>query len=212
MPLNIGASGSIKPYAKYNSKADKWFAKGPDGDIEIQRPTFLADFKNIATGWLRFREGQAPERIMDASLNQAAPNPADDFKRGFVLSVYSQKFFGGYAELSSASIHMCNAIREAYQQFEEQQANHPGQIPVIECSGSEPMKDKYGTNYRPKLQIVKWTDRPADLPDECPIDPTEIWRSASAPPRQAQPAAAPVSPPPAPIQQPASHPLSESEF
>ena len=28
MPLNIGASGTIKPYAKYNSKADKWFARG----------------------------------------------------------------------------------------------------------------------------------------------------------------------------------------
>ena len=59
MALNIGASGTIKPYAKYNSKADKWFAKGQDGDVEIQRPTFLADFKNIATGWLCFREGQA---------------------------------------------------------------------------------------------------------------------------------------------------------
>ena len=27
MTLNIGASGTIKPYAKYNSKADKWFIK-----------------------------------------------------------------------------------------------------------------------------------------------------------------------------------------
>ena len=28
MPLNIGATGSIKPYVKFNAKADKWFAKG----------------------------------------------------------------------------------------------------------------------------------------------------------------------------------------
>ena len=48
MPLNIGASGSIKPYAKYNSKADKWFARGDEGDVEIGRPTFVADFANIA--------------------------------------------------------------------------------------------------------------------------------------------------------------------
>ena len=52
MPLNIGASGSIKPYAKYNSKADKWFTRGDEGDVEIGRPTFVADFANIATGWL----------------------------------------------------------------------------------------------------------------------------------------------------------------
>ena len=50
MSLNIGASGSITPYAKYNAKADKWFARGEDGDVEIARPTFLADLANIATG------------------------------------------------------------------------------------------------------------------------------------------------------------------
>ena len=100
MPLNIGASGSIKPYVKFNAKADKWFAKGENGDVEIARPTFIADLPNIATGWLRFLEGQAPERVMDTSLDRAAPNPGNGFKRGFMLAVYSQKFFGGFAELS----------------------------------------------------------------------------------------------------------------
>ena len=93
--LNIGATGSIKPYVKFNAKADKWFAKGETGDVEIGRPTFVADLANIATGWLRFREGQAPERLIDPSLERAAPCPDEGFKRGFVLAVYSQKFFGG---------------------------------------------------------------------------------------------------------------------
>ena len=48
--LNIGASGSIKPYVKFNAKADKWFAKGETGDVEIGRPTFVADLANIAHG------------------------------------------------------------------------------------------------------------------------------------------------------------------
>ena len=40
MPLNIGATGSIKPYVKFNAKADKWFAKGETGDVEIgDRPS-----------------------------------------------------------------------------------------------------------------------------------------------------------------------------
>ena len=59
MPLNIG-SGNSKPFVKYNSKADKWFFPG---DQEIGRPTFLVDFDNIATGYLRkaypFRSGHA---------------------------------------------------------------------------------------------------------------------------------------------------------
>ncbi len=215
MPLNIGVSGSLKPYAKYNSKADKWFAKGEGGDIEIQRPTFIADFKNIATGWLRFREGQAPERTMDVSLQHSAPNPGQDFKRGFVLHVFSQKYFGGLAELSSASIHMGNAIREAYQQFEEQAASNPGLVPVLECVGSETMKDKFGTNYRPKLVIVKWAERPADLPDASPIEQSEIWQDGQAakPSYQSYQSATPVAPP-APVtnNSVSAHPLSQSEF
>lgn len=222
MPLNIGASGTIKPYAKYNSKADKWFAKGENGDVEIARPTFIADFPNIVTGWLMFREGQAPERVIDPSLDRAAPSPGEGFKRGFVLAVYSKNFFGGLAELSSASIHMGNAIREAYQVFEEQRGNHPGQLPVLACTGSDPMKDKYGTNYKPKIEVVKWVDRPAELPDERPVDDVDVWQNNSVPTKQVS---GPVAPPP-PVaqtaapqaatqpasQQAATSSLAEAEF
>lgn len=208
MPLNIGASGTIKPYVKFNAKADKWFVKGEEGDLEIERPTFIADLANIATGWLRFREGEAPERVIDASLDRAAPHPGEGFKRGFVLSVYSQKSFGGLVELSSASIHMGNAIREVYQAFEDSRGNHPGQVPVVACSGSEPMKDKYGTNYRPRLGLVKWVDRPAELPDECPVEASEIWHGDAAP----KPQATHVPPPAAAAPRPDTSPALESKF
>ena len=69
MPLQIGTSGSFKPYVKYNAKADKWFIPGENGDHEIGRPTFAADFANICVGWFRFREGQAPDRVIDPSLD-----------------------------------------------------------------------------------------------------------------------------------------------
>ena len=213
MPLNIGVSGSIMPFAKYNAKADKWFVRGDDGDEEIARPTFLADLANIATGWLRFREGEAPERAIDPSLDRAAPGPGEGFKRGFVLAAFSDNFFGGLVELSSASIHMGNAVREVYQIFEDQRGSHPGQVPVIACTGSEPMKDKYGTNYRPKLELLKWVDRPADLPDESPVDPSDVWQGGGTVP--AKTTAAPV-PPPAPQHvppnQPAADPMMTAEF
>lgn len=215
MPLHIGTTGSIKPYVKYNAKADKWFVKDTDGDVEIARPVFLADLANIATGWLRFREGQAPERVMDPALDRAATSPGEGFKRGFVLHAYSRKFFGGLVELSSASIHMGNAIREVYRVFEEQRAAHPGQVPVVACTGSEPMKDRYGVNYRPTLELTKWVERPAELPDESPLAPEELGHGAEASPR---PQAAPVPPPTAPTAPPASatapagDPMLESEF
>ena len=165
MALNIGGSVSLKNYVKFNAKADKWFVRGADGeDAEIQRPTFVADFDNIATGWLLFREGQAPERVMDTSIDKAAPLPGEGFKRGFVVMAYSPKFFGGAVELASASIHMSNAIKEVYAQYEADKAANAGKVPVIACTGSQAMKDRYGTNYRPTLAIAKWVDRPAELP------------------------------------------------
>ena len=207
MPLHIGASGTIKPYVKFNAKADKWFVRGEDGgDVEIARPTFVADLANVATGWLRFREGEAPERIVDPSLDRAAPSPGEGFKRGFVLSVYSRKFFGGLVELSSASIHMGNAIREIYQAFEADRGNHPGEVPVIACTGSEAMKDKYGTNYKPVLALVKWVTRPAELPDQSPVDEAEVWQG-QAPSRQQATHVPPPQPAPA-AQTPAAQPAA----
>jgi hypothetical protein len=209
MTLNIGGSGVIKPYCKYNAKADKWFVRAPEGgDQEINRPTFLLDLKNIRTGWLRFREGQAPERVIDPSLDRPAPSPGEDFKRGFVVTAFSPKFFGGAVEFSSASIHLSNAIREVYVAFEENgaQLENRGKVPVVACTGSDPMKDKYGLNYRPRFELVKFVDRPAELPDASPVDDADVWKgTAPAPARPAQH----VAPPPA---KPAADPLSEALF
>jgi hypothetical protein len=208
MSLNIGGSATNKPYVKFNAKSDKWFVRGADGnDAEIARPTFVIDLDNIATGWLRFREGEAPERLIDPSLQQPAPSPGEGFKRGFVVATYSPKFFGGLAEFASASIHLSNAIKEIYAQYEAEKAKHASQLPVVASTGSQPMKDKYGTNYKPTLQIIQWVDRPADLPNQSPVEPSDVWRGqgAAAP---AKPAAQHV-PPPVKTE---TNPLNEAVF
>jgi len=92
-----------------------------------------------------------------------------------VVLLYSTKFFNGVAELSSGSMHLSNAIKELYATFEEQRNDHPGKVPVVACTETTPMKGKFGTNHPPTLEIVEWTDRPEDLPDESPVDPTEVW-------------------------------------
>lgn len=196
MALNIGGSGSIKPYVKFNSKSDKWFTRGVDGqDVEIGRPTFVADLANITTGWLRFQEGQAPERVMDPSLAQPAPSPGEGFKRGFAVLLYSPKYFGGVAEFSSASVHVSNAMRDVYAQFEAERGQHPAQVPVVLCTGSDTMKDRFGTNYKPNLRISQWVDRPADLPDRSPVEPSEVWQGQAAPAHTVRTPAQHVPPP-----------------
>lgn len=92
MALNIGASGVIRPYVKYNAKSDKWFVRGEGGgDLEIARPTFLLDLANIRTGWLHFapssncasagsmrqaRKDNPPSATPGASTNSTGSLPA----------------------------------------------------------------------------------------------------------------------------------------
>jgi len=192
MTLNIGGSGNGKPYFKYSAKSDRWFARGADGqDKEIERPTFAADLDHIETGWLRFREGQPPERVMDPNLREAAPCPGDEFRRGFVLQAFSGKYFGGVAEIASTSIHLSNVIREVYDQFLKEKDTHPGKVPVLSCTGSQAMKDRHGTNYRPIIKIINWVDRPPELPDR-----NSSGSSGGSPPSPPSPPASPASPPP----------------
>lgn len=215
MPLQIGGSGTGKPFCKYNAKADKWFVRGPDGaDLEVQRPTFVIDLDNIATGWLLFREGQAPERVMDPSIDQPAPSPGEGFKRGFVVMTFSPKFFGGAAELAGTSVHLSNAIKDVYAQYETDKANHRGMLPVVACTGSEAMKDRYGTNYRPVFKIAQWVERPKDLPNQSPVGAADIWNGAArSAPAATKAAPAQHVPPPAPAPKPtAAETLSEAVF
>ena len=211
MALNIGASGIIRPYVKYNAKSDKWFIRAEGGgDLEIARPTFLLDLANIRTGWLRFQEGQAPERLIDPALDRTAPSPGEGFKRGFVVMAFSPKFFGGAVEMASGSIHVSNAIRDVYAVFEEQvgRTENRGKVPVIACTGADAMKDKYGTNYRPKLELTKWVDRPADFPDASAVEESEVWKGNAA--AASRPAPAAHVPPPA--AKPAPPPAYETDF
>jgi hypothetical protein len=76
---------------------------------------------------------------------------------------------------------------------------------VVACTGSEPMKDRYGVNYKPMLELVKWVDRPAELPDASPVEPSEVWHGT---PATARPQAAHVPPP----QAAPAHDLARAEF
>jgi hypothetical protein len=210
MGLNIGGTGSGKPYCKYNAKTDKWIARAADGrELEIPRPTFAIDFDNIATGWLRFREGEAPERVMDTTLALRAPLPGDGFKRGFVVMVFSPKYFGGAAEFSGTSMHLSNAVKDLYAKYVADRRANLGKLPVVICTGSQAMESRHGINYRPTLAIAQWVARPAEFPNTSPIDATDIWQgnrstltSADAPARLTQKAAP----------QPITNPPSEAEF
>jgi hypothetical protein len=162
--LNIvSTGGDFDPYVKYNAKAGRWYVKDGEAESEVQNPTFIADFDNIKTGWLLFLEGQAPSKEWDISLTEPVAKPSDRHKRGFSLRLFSQASFGGVVELSSSSMHLCNAINDLYVAYEAAKADNAGKLPVVKYTGSTPSKDKMGTNYKPNFTIEKWVDRPADF-------------------------------------------------
>ena len=49
----------------------------------------------------------------------------EGFKRGFVVMTFSPKFFGGAAEFAGTSVHLSNAIKDVYAQYEAEQGQSP---------------------------------------------------------------------------------------
>ena len=99
------------------------------------------------------------------------------------------------------------AIRDVHALFEEQSGRpeNRGKVPAIACTGSDAMKDKYGTNFRPRFELLKWVDRPAELADAFPVDDADVWKGAPSTPKPTQHVA-----PPAP--KAAADPLAEALF
>ncbi len=136
MALNIGGSGEYRDIIKFNAQVGRWKLRSGDAEDEIETPTMVMDLANIATGWLRFLEGSAPDRRMDPAVGADAPRPSESHKRGFMVLCYSTKYFNGVAELSSGSMHISNAIKELHSKFEEMCGEHPGKLPVVACTGT----------------------------------------------------------------------------
>jgi hypothetical protein len=186
MSLNIGNS-IIEPYLKYNARNGEFTIVVDANDARtIVNPTFLANFDGTRVGWLLFREGQAPERVLDPSLTVSGPQPTDNHKRGFVVDVFLKEV--GKLEFSSASTLTCIAVREAYDEWEAQRGAHPGLCPVVKCVRVEPKRSKFGTNFQPVLSIVGWGKWPA---------PNGNGGQPATAPRPLAMPAAPEPPPPA---------------
>lgn len=165
MALNITSSGnaSYLPFAKYNAKSGRWYLKKDGVETEVEKPTFVADFDNIKTGFFLFAEGMAPSIVLDQDLDTPAAKPSDKHKRGFKMELFSNQSFGGVVEFSASSMHVCNAISDLYNKYEAGKAENAGKLPVVSFTGHEAKKDKQGVNYAPLFSIVKWVDRPVEF-------------------------------------------------
>ena len=181
------SGGDFKVFVAYNAKAGRWYTKNDGKDepmFEVTDMTAVFDMPNLETGWFKFSSGVAPEKVMDPSLAEAAPNPGTDFKRGFQIDLYSVKNLMGLREFSSTAAIVIEAMNNLYDLWMAAPENASGKLPVVRCSGVLPISNKHGTNYQPTFEIVGWTDRPAAL----------AGSGASTPPAAASAQAAPQPP------------------
>ena len=181
------SGGDFKVFVAYNAKAGRWYTKNDGKDepmFEVTDMTAVFDMPNLETGWFKFSSGVAPEKVMDPSLAEAAPNPGTDFKRGFQIDLYSEKNLRGLREFSSTAGIVIEAMNNLYDLWMAAPENVSGKLPVVRCSGVLPISNKHGTNYQPTFEIVGWTDRPAAL----------AGSGASPPPAAASAQAAPQPP------------------
>jgi len=128
---------------------------------EVRDMTAIFDLANIKTGWIMFADNGPPVSEWDNGAMAAQPGPG--FKRGFSVNVFSPQKLGGLREYQSNANVSIIAIKELYDEFEKAPEFKKGLVPVVSCEGVEPVKSKFGTNYQPKLKIVKWVPRPAGL-------------------------------------------------
>ena len=202
---NPASGGEFTPYVKYNAKAGRWYTKKDEPEaqeFEVADMTAIFDMDNLQTGWFLFAAGVAPAKTMDPSLEQAAPCPGEGHKRGFQLEVYSDANLLGKREFSSTAGSVIEAMNNLHTDWLAGKITNPGKLPVVKCTGVDPVTNKHGTNYRPTLQIVQWADRPAEMPGVARgAAPIPAPAPAPAAPEQAAQAHTPppaqMAPPPA---------------
>lgn len=191
--------GQYVPWVRWGAKACQWEASTEDGKTNIDFTQAIIDLENIKVGWACIQTGQAPQWEFCPSLTQSIPRPegVDDkgkplWKRGFSVKVYSTAMFGDepvreFATNQKGSLEAVSNLLEAY---DREKGNNPGKVPVVEFKGHTYVgMGSNGTNV-PRLEIVKWVDRPAAL--EGLEQQSSVEAAPTPPPAQAaaQPAQA----------------------
>jgi len=179
LPQSSGGSGDRSAVLKYDARAGRLFrvdrAQDSAGNwvntpVEITR-TFQAviDIEQIETGWLHFPKAAAPDMRL-VPIGQPLPDkPSNDHRAGFRVMMKLGKDCGGdvreMASNAGVSIAGMDVLHDAYTKGV---AANPGKLPVVVLKDTVAVKSQgqetTSTNYQPVWDIVKWIDRPAELP------------------------------------------------
>ena len=172
-------SGDYTPLVKFDARAGRMFrvdrAQDSGGNwmtdqVDITS-SFAAvfDLDSVQVGWAHFVAGVAPSFAIVPLGAPLPAKPSENHKQVFKITLKLGKECGGdVRELASQAKVVIGAVDTLHNQFTAERAAHPGQLPVVRIASTMPVKSsgkgQTSTNYAPVFEIVKWVDRPADMP------------------------------------------------
>ena len=172
-------SGSLGPYINWHSKESndgvipgRSFSLRDQGERKIFKgfeSGVVFDIDNMKLGWQHSTgvQGVSPEWQWNPSLNQYAPQPSAEWKKGFSIPIATQKGNTAVWEQAAAG---------AFQGFENlvpSLRNREGtKLPVVKIDGYETIQGKRGAYNVPKLVVSEWIYRPEALQTEIATQPT----------------------------------------
>ena len=170
--------GEYTTWVRWGAKACQWEMGTENGKTSCNLTQAIFDIENLKVGWASIQVGQAPQWVFAPNLETPVARPAgikvNDrgqdvplFTNGFSVKVFSRTSFGddNVREFATNQKGSLAAINELHTQYEEQKSTNVGKVPVVEFSGHNYIDNSgkgFGTNV-PKLNIIKWVDRPAEL-------------------------------------------------
>lgn len=184
--LNLGGGGGN--FLRFQPSVNAWIHK----DQEVQLKQIVLDHTSMKTGWGKMSEGAAPEWQWDAQLGVGGRIPSDDkdkegrlvWKRGFAVTLFTRTT--GVAEWSSTGTGPCIGFEKIVEEIWNEKDQHPGEVPVVEYTGSEARKIGKGNTRAPNFTLVKWIKRdtidwtgggeaeaPAPDPEPAPVQKTK---------------------------------------
>lgn len=173
-----GGGGDRTPIIKYDGRAGRIFrvdreqrnGQWETNTVEITNGfQAVMDLEQIEIGWLSFPAGGAPD-IKTVPLGQPFPDrPSDKHKAGFRVLMKLGKDCGGdvreMASNANVSIAGMDALHDAYS---EAVGANQGKLPIVTLEKTTARvssgQGQTSINYEPVWKILKWIDRPAELP------------------------------------------------
>ncbi|WP_161854080.1 hypothetical protein [Bradyrhizobium sp. CCBAU 051011] len=167
--------GDFTPIVKYDARAGRMFRVDRTQDssgnfaseaVDVTQ-TFKAifGFDHIETGWVRFASGIAPNFKMVPIGNELPARPSAEHKNGVRLMIRLAANCCGdkpIREMAGTAKAFLAGIEAAYEQYQAEKAEHPGELPIMVLEGTKAVKsgagEKSSTNYQPTFVIVGWKE------------------------------------------------------